>query len=117
MTAPRTTEWWDRQGRGIANKRGRRVALACEWIVKSTKVNTLNEEQIALAESRALSQARMSRFGPGALKEGRAEQWHAQMAAVRACVKAGEDVATLPDVGWIDKEGRARAKAVEGALA
>lgn len=115
--AERIREWWEKQGHQIAKARGKRIAQACEWIVKSTKAITLSAAQIDLAEKRTISQCRMSRFGPSALLAGREAQWHDQYAAIKQCLYAGEDPATLPDVGWSDEQGRATLKQAQEALA
>jgi hypothetical protein len=115
--AQRTIEWWGRQGDQIAKARGKRIAMACEWIARSTKAITLSAAQIDLAEKRTISQHRMKRFGPGSLMAGREDQWVEQTAAIRRCLYADQDPAELPDVGWSDEEGRAALKQAQEALA
>jgi hypothetical protein len=115
--AERITEWWTRQGNQIATARGKRIAMACEWIVRSTKAITLTAAQIDLAERRTVSQHRMKRFGPSSLMAGREDQWAEQTAAVRRCLYADEDPAELPDVDWSDDEGRAALRQAQEALA
>jgi hypothetical protein len=114
--AERVAEWWTRQGNQIATARGKRIAMACEWIVRSTKAITLTAAQIDLAECRAISQHRMKRFGPSALMAGREDQWAEQTAAIRRCLYADQDPTELPDVGWTDEEGRTALKHAQEAL-
>ena len=115
-------EWWTRQGNGIKQHRGAAIARACEWEadrgkdgadVRAWQSNPspikLTAEQIQTCEDRAVSQARMDRYGAIPLRPGHEWQWKQQTETVRVGLKTGTDPTVLPEI--------ANAKPVESEAA
>jgi hypothetical protein len=99
-------DWNARQGQKIAQGRGKTIARACEWEaariadMAAWKTNpgpiVLSAEKIQICEDRAVSQARMHRYGAIPLRRGHEIQWESQTEAVRAALRENTDPEVLP---------------------
>lgn len=120
-------DWWRHQGSYTALHRGMAIANACAWEASRVAQQVayrddraaiqLTAAQILTCEQRALSQARMHRYGPNALKPDREGLWLEQMAAIKVCLYCDDDPELAPDIGWTDDTGRAALKRAQEALA
>ena len=108
-------DWQQRQGDGIAAKRGRLVASSCRHIVTMLADRAawrtdparirLTAEDIQIAEDRVVSSERLAAHGAAALRSEDPTAWQVQTDEVRAAVRRGESLASI-----------ARAKPEQGAL-
>lgn len=96
-------DWQQRQGDGIAAKRGKLVAASCRYAVslradleawKPEPIRIkLTAEEIQLAEDRVVSSERIAAHGAGALRAEDPTMWQTQTDAVREAVRRGESPA------------------------
>lgn len=98
-------DWQQRQGDGIAARRGRMVAASCRyavslladlaaWKPEPGRI-VLTAEQIQLAEDRVVSSERIAAHGVGALRAEDPTMWQTQTDAVREAVRRGESPAKM----------------------
>lgn len=119
--------WEQRQGRGITQARGEKIAASCRsvardiahmraWSENPTDI-VLPAEQIQKCEDHVVSCERMGTYGAHCLRTENAEAWQAQMDELRPLVREGRSPSkerkTKIDERHAKLEGRATKRAAE----